>query len=565
MTEISDTVAEYQSCMGQAREKIGCNELEAALDYVRTGAWAAWKNPAIWDSIRADEILTKVAEKLEQQDGRVKTSTDDRNGVVFVASSLADHGGHSESMRLVIDYLVQNTEISVEAVLLTNVDNTESEFPELQSTLEALDVDILQLSPDATYVSRIAEMADYLNSTTAERGVLLINPDDVIAISALPIVDDFQSYLYNHADHVFWIGGHVVDYVVDARTEGAVITQEYRNLSSTGVISLTSDIKPSAELPADFPISRDTTFSISVGTEYKFKLDGGRAYSTAIESLLRENPDLHHILITDGDAASIREEISIDLRGRFHIAGPYPNLSPVYTSADILVDSIPFGGSMVRLEAILCETPVLAYINPEYPFVGNNDIIPPDHELVTHDEGEVAEYAKRILNQDNFRNEIVARQSSYCQPIFDYDSVGARWEALLQEDLDQKVVPELRLEPSTAEPTEQIKLGDFSFRDYRSLIAEHVAKRSPGGFPSTFDMEGYSSFLDLRDGTQKRLLRQLVTKSTSAKIDERIQVFRRAYSGDELDSPGKVLGYGALAIAGNAAYPVFKFAEERIS
>ncbi|NUC70867.1 hypothetical protein HTZ84_00835 [Haloterrigena sp. SYSU A558-1] len=564
MTRIDGGAAEYRSCIANAREKLNGGNLEAALDYTRAGAWAAWQNPGIWDSSAADDLISSVGYELQQQEmSKSENQFGDRQSVVFIASSLADHGGHSESMRLVIDYLVRNTNVTVEAVLLTNADNSESSFPALRSTLDVLDVDLIELSPTSTYVERVREISSYLTASSANQGILFTDPDDVTALCGIAAIgSSFRSILYNHADHVFWIGGNIVDTVIDARTEGAVLTRAYRNLSSAGVISLTSDIQPQTGLPADFPVCESDNFSISVGTEYKFTRDGGRGYAAAVDSILHENPNLQHILITASDGFRLRELVSEDVTDRFHVSGPYPNLAPIYTSANLLVDSIPFGGSMVRLEAALCETPVLAYVNPNYPFAGNNDLLPPDHEFIEYDGTAFGEDAKQLLGQKSVREATVERQLSYCNSLFEYETVGRRWEQLLTDGLQTRVVDGLRSEQQDFDLPTPVNMGSCSFPEYRGAVAEYAAGESLDTTMLEYDIDGYASFLDLRDGTQKRLLRQIVTKSSSVGLFERLKVFRSAYANGELPSKQKKLAYAALAIGGHPAFPIFQFAED---
>jgi glycosyltransferase involved in cell wall biosynthesis len=562
VTERERTETDYSELITAAEEKLRQGQLESALDYTRVACWSAWKNPVLWDSSAADAVVSSVGKRLARPEEIRRGDRRNEEGIktAFVASSLADHGGHSESMRLVIEYLVKNTPITVSSVILTNT-RQRSEFPVLREKLNEFDIDILEFDFDKTYVDRVTSIRRWVTKQAIDKAVMFIDPDDVVAVSAFAQSPLPETILYNHADHVFWLGGNIVDKVIDARTEGLLITEKYRQIESEGVISLMTGIEKSDSLPSDIDLQPEASFSISVGSEYKFRLDGGEKYLRTVEKILRECPDHQHILITAlGDAFPV-ESVASDVRSRFILAGPYPDLSSFYTHADFLLDSIPFGGSMVRLEAIACGTPVLAFVNPDFPFVGNNDLLPWDHELIASDVEGVAELALRLSHNNALREKTIHRQNTYYESIFPESKVGARWQQILTDGLSTRLPEGLKLDrPEKREVKGVFDLRNLSFSKYRKCVAE-FCHTEVSTIPE-YKMADYSSFLDLRSGVQKQLLRQVVSKTNSVDLTDRIGILQRAIKRGELDSPSRLLAYGLLAVSGTAGYPVFSLAED---
>jgi hypothetical protein len=364
---------------------------------------------------------------------------------------------------------------------------------------------------------------------------------------------------------VFWLGGHVVDTVIDARTEGCLITEKYRNIKSGGIISLMTGIERSDTFPDDVDLGPDTQFSVSIGTGYKFLLDGGGQYLRVVERLLKACSEHRHVVITALGEDFPVESIDPAVRSRLILAGPYPDLSPFYTHAEFLLDSVPFGGSMVRLETIACDTPVLAFVNPHYPFVGNNDTLPWDHELIASDVGEMASLAIELARNETLRTTAVQRQNTYYGSVFPFRTVGERWERLLTEGLSERIAPGLRLDQSECDsPVSTFDLRELSFGEYRKLVADYCQRDELIVAVPDYRMDEYGTFLDLRDGVWKRLLRQQVSKTNSTGVRDRMRVFRVAVDRNELNSAPKLLAYGFLAAVGTAGYPLFRMAERYV-
>ena len=47
--------------------------------------------------------------------------------------------------------------------------------------------------------------------------------------------------LFNHADHIFWLGSSIADQVADINSSGSIITAEHRNILETFVLGIPSD------------------------------------------------------------------------------------------------------------------------------------------------------------------------------------------------------------------------------------------------------------------------------------------------------------------------------------
>ena len=193
-------------------------------------------------------------------------------------------------------------------------------------------INVHNFSYQAEYVERIKELIKFLKEDSPDFIVLFIEPNDVIAVPAIHALQDKPKVIYfNHADHVFWLGRSVIDYLIDYRSIGAEYSKKYRNIDNSHIIPLTTDIKPQKSSREEWNIKKDSTISISVGGFQKVWRYEQINYFDVIEKLLKKFPNHYHLFITNPPSQEIVESILpkvSDIRERFIITQPMSNLSP---------------------------------------------------------------------------------------------------------------------------------------------------------------------------------------------------------------------------------------------
>lgn len=497
----------YAKLVNYARDAATNDQHDRVLTYATVAASLAWSNvfrwyddelEAILESVGADLIsdhqLPKDAHPTEEEDVRI----------AYIATTLADHGGHTETLRLWTRFLDEYDDIAQKHVVLTNArNNGYTNCPDLKECLGERGISIDQLDPSTTHASRVRMLAELIRNLDPDRIVLFTDPSDAVAFAAIAGLESPPRVIfYNHADHVFWLGRRIVDDLVEYRPVGREISKVHRNLKSEMLVPLTTDILPIDDVEP-YTLGGRGTVSVSIGSAYKFQPRLGYDYLETVERILERCPDHQHILITDNpDSVAVDSKLSPDVSERFIVDGPYPDLRPIYRAADLVLDTFPFSGGMVRLEAAAIGLPFVGFELREFPFLTSAGVVPDTYEYTAKTEDEYVEMVLNLVRNEEARSDASALLREMFREHHTTDDVGERlYDVVIgdkREDWDD--VPLL-----------------------------------------TFDEEAYASFMRSSRKVNYELLLQTLSRKSSLGLRSRIQLYLDALRGGEFDSPA----YGA--------------------
>ncbi len=240
----------------------------------------------------------------------------------------------------------------------------------------------------------------------ADRVVLHIDPDSVIAPAAFGVPGGPPVLLVNHAAHIFWTGASVADLVINCRGSEfeQYWTRQFRGVSrcatlpipipepecSAGGLCFTPEYRRQARQLLGIP--SDAVVLLSVGREEKYRAVAGLDFYQTFRSFLQEHPSVW-LLVAGPEPNAERAAFSRQVNGRILTPGCQTNLRNFYAAADIYVESFPFGSTTALLEAGVHGLPcVLAPADCPPPF--GTDGLAIDHTLQRP--SSLADYLKQI-------------------------------------------------------------------------------------------------------------------------------------------------------------------------
>lgn len=386
----------YNSIKSKAITAFEEDKFEKSLDYIRTAALMAWQcHCGIWYDDELEILLMSIALSLKNENIAWKFGTDEfgqgtGEKIAYVTSAV-NIGGLTIHLNNWINLL--KNDFKEKTVYVTNSYTSKKPFYCKNNTFNDPELRFYNLSHQKKYADRIMELVNFLNRNAPDYIVMFVDPDDVIAVSAISALDIHPKIIYaNHMDHSFWLGKNILDDLACFRNEGALHAKQCRDLNNSFIVPISTNIKPQKTFSKeDFGIGKDSTVSISIGTFPKVLGNKNPNYFHTITSLLEKFPDHYHFFITNPPDKLVLEKYlpdNPDVKRRFIIDGPFSYLSPYYEIADFLIETFPITGYAVQVEAMAFKLPIVAFENKfplfssagnlySYPFVAatENDII----------------------------------------------------------------------------------------------------------------------------------------------------------------------------------------------
>ncbi|RYZ77822.1 MAG: hypothetical protein EOP05_00340 [Proteobacteria bacterium] len=176
-------------------------------------------------------------------------------------------------------------------------------------------------------------------------------------------------FIYNHADHLPWIGCAVADGVINFRKAGAQLTRERRGISNTIFLPLPiSKLAPlardvesrqAAKARLGFP---DAQIILTMASGYKYEPVGDLNFQKMTLKVLDLNPKAVLFVIGPNPDDKIWTKAIEKSSGRLMVKGriPFSDLQDVLSAADLTIDSYPLGSTTALLDLASLGIPALA-------------------------------------------------------------------------------------------------------------------------------------------------------------------------------------------------------------
>lgn len=321
--------------------KYRTNELndEQTANEVKKIAFHAWSDfNGLLSDYRLEEILLEIG--LRNIIIAERKNLSQQRRILHVVTSIWSIGGHS---RIVLDW-IRYDEQSEHFIFLTDQHEIPQEIAEQLKNTEIFFASKTGLIPNAQQLQDISNGYDLV--------ILHHHPHDVVPVIAFAHPSKTPVIVYNHADHVFWLGTTVADVIVDFRV--TELTEKYRHNAKSYIlpfIAKESEYFDKSKLKMDLGLPNDSIVLISIGAKYKFLPHKYNYIKDIFIPVLKANKNVYLYLIgPDYDFVQnfISKEIPFNLRPMGYLSSPDKYLK----AADIYIESAPIGSGVATVEML---------------------------------------------------------------------------------------------------------------------------------------------------------------------------------------------------------------------
>ncbi|ENE5173046.1 glycosyltransferase family 1 protein [Vibrio cholerae] len=318
---------------------------------------AVWSSTGRYCSPIIEDVYLEMASKIHSP---VKRSFD-KDSTLHVVTECYGVGGHTKVVERWLSICDNNEKHSI---VFTNqkLKMVPHDFFEL---IRDKNGEVISLS-DIKFISSKAKRLRTLASGY-ERVVLHTHMHDVVPLIAFG-TEEFTRpiILFNHADHLFWLGASIADLVAETRQWGKMFSQKYRNINGSMVLS----IPPSNNLNRyDNSVQVGNVLSdcvriLTVGTAHKYIEINENNLTLYMRSVLTKYSNTEFVLVGPKKEQFPQWARLVDeYPGRVFILGPKSNseLHELMLSSDLVIDSFPMSGGTALGEAVCLGVPVLAF------------------------------------------------------------------------------------------------------------------------------------------------------------------------------------------------------------
>jgi len=298
------------------------------------------------DGIYQDDDLENLVEQrvIQNKKFRLPRLSEMNGGTVLIASELYDFGGHS---RVVLNWLKAFEEEGDHRLLITR-----TVMDAFRSTLEDKSIPFHLCASQG--IELVNEILAYC--ANAERVVLHIHPDDIVAVIAARVLAKSGKHIifYNHADHVFSFGMSSAHMVCEVSTYGIEINKRARQLQDSCYLGIPIDFNSATEHRGYASEATPDKIIMSAGDSSKYA-PGDLFFGDFIDSLCQKRSDVTFALVGPTGDEPWWNEVKERWGHRIHFQGrvPHAKFLDIMQKADVYVDSFPLTGGTAFPEALL--------------------------------------------------------------------------------------------------------------------------------------------------------------------------------------------------------------------
>lgn len=318
--------------------------------------------------------LVKIAQSIQYMPSFERNSMQGKERVLHIASQVYPTGGHTR----VINSWIENDEAREYSLFLTNV---KSERPAwLFETVKRSGGQIYIDPGSLNYIERAKKMREI--ASQYDRIVLHIHPYDILPILAFGH-DQWERpvYFLNHADHRFWIGISVSDFILDISKEGNSFTKKRRGALKTQILPV-----PQSTI-AGFTLNRQKCrgklsipdhikVAVTMANRSKFRPIEGYNFFEFVLSLIKEYDDFYIIVIGPDLNDPLWKDVYMRSQGKVIAIGEKmkEETAPILAAANLYLDSFPFNSGTSLIEAIKQKIPIFSLRMPWSAFDVYSDL-----------------------------------------------------------------------------------------------------------------------------------------------------------------------------------------------
>lgn len=241
--------------------------------------------------------------------------------------------------------------------------------------------------------------------------------------------------LFNHADHMFWLGRSIADIVADIRTI-KTISKTRKNMDNTFMLGIpvenrSIEIKDKDKARSLLGIPQDKKIILLIGGESKFESICGDSIVPTLQKILDKQDDLICYIMGPSPEVEYWKRAYQTTEGKVIPLGPISYGTEYFdyiAAADLIIDSYPTSGGTALLDCIMSGKTVLSMKT----VLGQLDYIEKSQSICSNKE-ELVEKAIKVLNDEKYAKEL----STGLRKLFDEECAQKNWSKRLKELLEK--------------------------------------------------------------------------------------------------------------------------------
>ena len=470
--DLKNDLSFYNELKSYAFRAYKKKQIEKSLKYIYYAASYAWLvHIGIWCDDDLERLLSAIGNYCKSKKQSIyKTERKDKK-IGFIASILRDVGGHNILLKHWISILSDS--FKDQELYITKIDRNPLNYPFLKKSLKEKSVNIYELPEKLSFLDKIFRLIALIEKNAPDTLLTFTHPNDVTLIPALTALSSKPfTIFFNHADHVFWLGKNISDCVIEQRIDGAKFSKKFRRITvNQFIVPLTTEIKPQKISKNKYDVPETSTLSISVGGIMKVESPFKYNYYKTIELILKKFPNHYHMFVTDYPPQTTPKELANtpeDVKKRFIINGPFPNLEPIYGVGDFIIDTFPIGGGMVIVDAMACGLPIVAFRNEEFPILSDGGgELPENYPYITSNYNQFIGHISQLIENQKLRIKAGEQLFNYYNQNLSPNAIRKLLISIINGDTTNK----LTIGTDEEEFNYDIKLGQKTFLiDRKNLL-----------------------------------------------------------------------------------------------
>lgn len=295
--------------------------------------------------------------------------------------------------------------------LYVSVQCMRSKCPDILKELEAYDRAIVLLfdSEDLDDIKKSSRILSEIENYQPSRVFLHLMPWDVVSLMVTHAIKGAIKYNINLTDHAFWLGASFIDYNLEFSAYGKTISLEKRNLQEDQL--LYSPYYPI--LPKDktsfqgYPEQAKDKLVLFTGGSFYKMFGKDDLFFLIMDALLDLSDNLILLIAGGGDFRLMKKKISqLKNQERILLIGNRKDISEVFKSCDIYLDTYPIAGGLMEQYASFYGKPILAYSDWKKQLIKDQGVLlrSAGNGVCSYDDlDEFLRYADKLINDVAFR------------------------------------------------------------------------------------------------------------------------------------------------------------------
>ena len=325
-----------------------------------------------FDDIKYDAKINDIVAEYKN----MKTCRPNPKRLVFLATKVYDVGGHTKWLRDMQRTLAPHYD---ETLFLTTYKTSVKAAPQTLDYLKKISKIQMFHQFSCSFEKNIREIYDSIVDYAPKALFVFIHPDDIIGTAVIALIKQhtkIKIFFVNHATHRPALALSFADLVLEETPSSVYVTQNLRKVKQTHIVGLISKAEEEnphftreeiAAARKNFGVPQGAICTMSGAASYKFFDKDGSRYFEMIEKMLKEHPNVYHIVFSEfqDQVKEILHQMfdNSPVKDRLLLREYQQNYELAFKCADLFIDSFPMSSALAFIDLMRLKVPYVVKIN----------------------------------------------------------------------------------------------------------------------------------------------------------------------------------------------------------